>query len=220
MEQTWGGCSRLEARASELALEGDSLGRGLKAAAGAREKALVEHDALKLQVKRLRGLLSMAADEVTSLEARKAALKLGLEERRAEVELHRDALRSELRLVKEDLHRVTLELRDREAKAEKLESKFGALSSKSRATDPEGGEPKSQAYYVIKAAQEREELQLQGDQLDSQIAKAESEVAALEGTLGQLQATNTAFSASLRGGEDDAARAKAAAVRRLRFAAP
>jgi hypothetical protein len=31
----------------------------------------------------------MAADEVTSLEARKAALKLGLEERRAEVELHR-----------------------------------------------------------------------------------------------------------------------------------
>jgi hypothetical protein len=31
----------------------------------------------------------MAAGEVTSLEARKAALKLGLEERRVEVELHR-----------------------------------------------------------------------------------------------------------------------------------
>ena len=41
---------RVEARAAELALEGDSLGRGLKSAAAAREKALVEHDVLKLQV--------------------------------------------------------------------------------------------------------------------------------------------------------------------------
>lgn len=43
--------SRLESRASELALEGDSLGRGLKAAVAGREKALVEHDVLKLQVR-------------------------------------------------------------------------------------------------------------------------------------------------------------------------
>lgn len=35
-------------------------------------------------------------------------------------------------------------------KAEKLGSKFAMLSSKIRATDPEGGEPRSQAYYVIK----------------------------------------------------------------------
>ncbi|KAI8473820.1 MAG: hypothetical protein J3K34DRAFT_166010 [Monoraphidium minutum] len=205
--------SRLEGRAAELALEGDSLGRGLKAAAGAREKALEEHDVLKLQVKRLREVLAMAAGEVTSLEARKAALKLGLEERRTEVELHRDALRAELKLVREDLHRVTLELRDREAKAEKLEAKFGALSSKNRATDPEGGEPKSQAYYVIKAAQEREELQQQGDALDGAIAKAEREVAALEGTLVALQATNSALSASLRAGEDTVARAQAAGLK-------
>lgn len=42
--------NRLEQRAAELALEGDSLGRGLKSAVAAREKALVEHDVLKLQV--------------------------------------------------------------------------------------------------------------------------------------------------------------------------
>lgn len=41
--------ARLESRAGELALEGDSLARSLKAAAGAREAALVEHDVLKLQ---------------------------------------------------------------------------------------------------------------------------------------------------------------------------
>jgi len=63
-------------------------------------------------------------------------------------------LRAELKLVKEDLHRVTLELREREIKVEKLEAKFALMTSKSRATDPEGGEPKSQAYYVIKVGGE------------------------------------------------------------------
>ena len=38
---------------------------------------------------------------------------------------------------------------------EKLQSKYECISSKSKGTD-DGGEPKSQAYYVIKAAQARE----------------------------------------------------------------
>ncbi len=42
-------------------------------------------------------------------------------------------------------------------------------------------------------------------------------MAALEGTLGALQATNSAFSQSLRAGEDSAARAQAAALRWVCF---
>lgn len=46
--------------------------------------------------------------------------------------------------------RLTLELRDRQQKVEVLATKFETLTSKNRATDPDGGEPKSQAYYIIK----------------------------------------------------------------------
>lgn len=47
-------------------------------------------------------------------------------------------------------------------------------------------QPTAQAYYVIKAAQEREELQREGDALDAKIRQAEKEVAALEATLNQV----------------------------------
>jgi hypothetical protein len=56
------------------------------------------------------------------------------------------------------------------------------------------------------AAQEREELKRQGDQLDAAITAAERDLAGLGATLGALQATNTDFNTSLRSGGPAATR--------------
>lgn len=70
---------------------------------------------------------------------------------------------------------ISAELHERISKIDKLRKRYEILSV-SMAPPEEDGEEHSQAYYVIKAAQEREELQREGDELDSKIRKAEREI--------------------------------------------
>ncbi|KAF5827559.1 coiled-coil domain-containing protein 39 [Dunaliella salina] len=182
-----------------LKLEVEMAVRQVKGAVTDKEKALVDHDVMKLDVRRLRDILAMHADEVFSLENRKYQLKMSAQERTHEVEVHRDGLRAELRLLRDDIHRLMLELRERSIKVEKLQAKFEVVSTKHHGgPDDVGpdGQPHSQAYYVIRAAQEREELQREGDELDAKIRKAEKEVAALEATLLQCVGSNGQYASS------------------------
>ena len=68
----------------------------------------------------------------------------------------------------------SLELHAHIAKIDKLRNRYEIITI--AMSPPEGEDQHSQAYYVIKAAQEREELQRNGDDLDAKIRKAEKEI--------------------------------------------
>lgn len=91
---------------------------------------------------------------------------------------YRQALEAEHKLAKDDVHRITMELQERRARVDKLEAKFNVVSTKKHSLYEEE-EPKSQAYYVIKAAQERQELQQRGDMLDADNHRLQDEVCPL-----------------------------------------
>jgi hypothetical protein len=71
--------------------------------------------------------------------------------------------RAGIKLSEEERHRVAMDLKDRLAKVTVLKAKYDTLCARMKAE--EGEEERSQAYFVIKAAQRREELQREGDEL-------------------------------------------------------
>jgi chromosome segregation ATPase len=114
-----------------------------------------------------------------------------MEERKQEIAVHQEVQRAQLRAAEDERHRVTVELGGRRMAVEKLRDKYEVLCKVSGVRGEEGGEMKSQAYYMIQAAQKREEMQRHGDELDQDIRKAEKEVKALTHTLKHLAGQNT-----------------------------
>ncbi|CAD7950216.1 unnamed protein product [Amoebophrya sp. A120] len=184
---------KVEGTMNELALETEAVERAVGDAIRQKEEVLVERDLAKLEAKRIRGTLNTKSERVFTLENRKEQLAISMIEREKEVECHQEVLKSKLRVAEEDRHKSALELAERSAKIHNLKMKYESVKNKMQ---NEGGH--SQAYYVLKAAQAREELQRKGDELDANIKKAEKEVRALENTLAHLTHRNDAYKNKFR----------------------
>jgi hypothetical protein len=115
-----------------------------------------------------------------------------MEEREKEIQVHKDILISEQKAAEEERHKVAVELQRRNTKVKNLRIKFEGLVQKNKSStgEVEAAGEHSQAYYVIKAAQEKEELQRYGDELDGKIRKCEKEIRALANTLDHLKMRN------------------------------
>lgn len=151
----------------------------------------MQHDILRLEVKRLRQQMNSKAEGLYSLENRKQQLQISMEEREKEIEVHQEVLKAQLRSQEDEKHKTAIELAERKQKIYNLKMKYENVLSKVKKED--GGEQHSQAYYILKAAQEKEEMQRKGDELDDKIRRAEREIRALENTLGHLLTRNTKY---------------------------
>lgn len=186
--------ARLTGSVAEVEINNELAQKELKKLLTQRQDGMVSSDVLKLEVKRLRELLNVKMDEVFGLQNRKHQLQMSMDERQQEIKVHTDVLRAQLKAAEDERHHAKKELTDRLMRVDRLANKYAIISGKMG--EGEEGEGNSQAYYVIKAAQERDELQRQGDELDQQIQKAEREVRALEKTLNHLFAKNAGYKAS------------------------
>ena len=140
-----------------------------------KESVLLSHDFMKLEVRKLKDTVKDEADKVVGLENKKSQLEMSLEEREKEINVHKDILNSELKCAEEERHKVAVELQERKNSVKNLKIKYEGLIEKNKSNTEEwkSATEHSQAYYVIKAVQEREELQHYGDDLDGKIKKCE-----------------------------------------------
>ncbi|RLN47348.1 hypothetical protein BBJ29_007182 [Phytophthora kernoviae] len=204
----------VDAQIAEHELRNESCAHALKASLKNKEELLIQHDLQALEVRRLRDLLHARADEVLSLENRDFQLKKSMEERKREISAHQELQRAANKAIEDARHRVSVELAERENRVRKLQAKFETLCKMGGYADDsddvgEVGKERSQAYFVIRAAQRREELQREGDELDDKIRIAEKDVRALKKTLAHLEDRNSAYRKSFHRADlagDDAQR--------------
>ncbi|NXT13566.1 CCD39 protein, partial [Prunella fulvescens] len=191
-EETSGLIDKIE----ELTLFNERSLQELKKAKHIKQEMMVEDNLLKLELKRLRNTLSNKAEKVLTLEKQQLELKKVIAERTEEIRIHKAMLDSQIRLLDQERHHLSAEFQDRLWKIDKLKRKYEIFTLSMM--PPDGEEMKSQAYYVIKAAQEKEALQQEGDDLDAKICKAEKEIMAMENSLCVLKNWNRHYKNSLK----------------------
>ncbi len=148
---------------------------------------------MKLEIKKRAEIVAGAANKAIVEDNKKSQLEMSLEEREKEISVHKDILSAEQKAAEEERHKIAVELQDRVNKVKNLKIRYESLIEKNKIQFKEGeGDPgeHSQAYYVIKAAQEKEELQRYGDELDGKINKCQKELQALKNTLEHLKKRN------------------------------
>lgn len=131
---------------------------------------------------------------------------MSMAEREQEIKVHKDILDSELKAAEEERHKVAVELQKRKTKVKNLRIKYEGLVQRNQSSsgEVEAVGEHSQAYYVIKASQEKEELQRYGDELDGKIRKCEKEIKALSNTLDHLKVRNKNYRDKFMRGADGA----------------
>ncbi|KFQ46531.1 Coiled-coil domain-containing protein 39, partial [Nestor notabilis] len=196
MDKTGEETSTMMSKINDLNLFNDRSDQELKKAKAIKQEMMVEDNLLKLELNRLQDILCNKSEKVLTLEKQKLELKKAIAERTEEIKIHKAMLDSQIRLVDQERQRISAEFQDRLNKIDKLRCRYEVLTI---AMMPlEGEEEKSQTYYVIKAAQEKEALQREGDDLDAKICKAEKEIVALENTLCILNNCNSKYRNSFK----------------------
>merc|ERR1712159_99450 len=129
----------------ELELQNSIMNRTVAQTVKEKEEVLVHHDVMKLEVKRLRGLMNEKSEALYSLENRKHQLQISMEEREKEIEVHQDVLKAQLRCAEEERHKAAIELAERKQKIYNLKMKYEVVVNKTK-KDDEDGEGNTQAY--------------------------------------------------------------------------
>ncbi|NXK82282.1 CCD39 protein, partial [Amazona guildingii] len=196
MDKTGEETSGVMSKINDLNLFNDRSDQELKKAKAIKQEMMVEDNLLKLELNRLQDILCNKSEKVLTLEKQKLELKKAIAERTEEIKIHKAMLDSQIRLVDQERQRISAEFQDRLNKIRKLRCRYEVLTT--AMTPLEGEEEKSQTYCVIKAAQEKEALQCEGDDLDAKICKAEKEIVALENTLCIINNCNSKYRNSFK----------------------
>ena len=180
--------AHLQTKIEKLNLENDMATAEVAALGKKAQELLLRRDSARLELQKLARRVLASHDSFISAENKRQQHETAASQRERETACHLVALQAEARAAETERHRVAVELQARKARVRNLQNRYETLvqSKRGRVEIAEH----SQAYFVIKAAQEKEELERRQKELEAQVAKAAAEKAALRQTLEHLRLRN------------------------------
>merc|ERR1719220_1042898 len=211
MEKTDKEFQDLVAKIAEMDLQYESSQRESSNLEKENNQALVDDNLLRLEISRLRGTLAERVNSVVDLSSRRLTLNTAIKERKIQINNMKAMVHAELKALEEERTILSHDLHERISKIKKIRNRYESLMILMAPPEGEAGESEetqSQAYYVIKAAQEKEEVQRYGDKLDRHIKQAEAENEALVNTVRLVKAKNKKMHEALSPANDDSSESK------------
>ena len=131
-----------------------------------------------------------------------------MHERKDELVCINDEKKSQFRSARDERHKTAIELGKLKVALDKTRAKHEMISSANSGRRGQGEEDESPELKLIIAAQKREELHQQGDELDQTIQRKEKEIKTMKKTLAQLREQNTSFRSSFQQADMKGAKAQ------------
>ena len=179
----------------ELELQSEVATRDLAILLKDQDEKASYRDVLKLESIRHKDALSKTIESVFEAESELSQTSSEVIERETKMENAKEIVKSEIRQLSDQKHKLLMKLSEAITKCNHLETKYQSLIACRRTED---GQVHSQAYYLMKSAQKRDELQRKGDDLDIAVQTAERELRAMENSLEYMRSSNRTYAQVLK----------------------
>lgn len=149
---------QFDSKESELKLHNDCSMKEYKRIVDRKQEAMVDENMLRLTIKHLRKSLHKQASEVYSLDQQQLEMNTAMKERRQEILAQKDLLKAEIRALDDEIHKLGRDLTNRASKLDKMKKRYEVLLCSMGPVEEGVDASDSHILYVIKAAQEKEEV--------------------------------------------------------------
>ncbi|GAB0099201.1 Coiled-coil domain-containing protein 39 [Sergentomyia squamirostris] len=175
-------------RLKETQLRCESGEKNIKRKTMANQEKLVEQSILKMKVQGLERQLENQSERKFNFDKHRLELEMAVNQRYLDIDAQRKLLNAKKKHLDEERQQMRAEIGDRSVKIETLKKRYELIEDVLRRN--EDGTAMTPIQIRIRAAQEKQILLKEGNELNAKVLKAEADIKAMENTVRLINLAN------------------------------
>uniref|UniRef100_A0A1B0GH82 Coiled-coil domain-containing protein 39 n=1 Tax=Lutzomyia longipalpis TaxID=7200 RepID=A0A1B0GH82_LUTLO len=192
---------RLTNRLKEMQLRCESGEKKVRQQTVANQEKLVEQSILKMKTQQFERQLENQSERKFNFEKHRLELEMAIDQRFLDIEAHRKVLWAKRKHLGDERQHLRAEVGDRSVKIESLKKRYELIEDVLRRN--EDGSAMSPIQIRIRAAQEKQILLKEGNELNAKVLKAEADIKAMENTVRLVNLANENYKRNFVTVEED-----------------